>query len=182
MYEDEATFQVSGTISRTWAEKGKEKGLQIFHKACRESVKAFGVVTAEENPRFNFRFAEVFNASTFLSFLKHLVRHYDRKIYLVLDNARYHHAILLRDWLEDNREKIELHFLPAYYPDLNAQEYVWRVTRRKATHNRYFPNKSVLHGAIFRRFNRFQGNPASLRSAIASFKVKVPDDGKTIAG
>lgn len=169
MHEDEASFQLSGTLSRTWTEKGKDYTAQVFHKACRESEKVFGVVTIEENPRFNFRFTEKFNATTFLSFLQHLTRHYDEKIFLVLDNAPYHHAKMVTNWVEENSDKIELFFLPPYSPDLNAQEYVWRVTRRSATHNRYFKTREELHDALFRRFNRFQGNPASLRSTVASF-------------
>lgn len=137
---------------------------------CRKSVKAYGCVTLDENPHFHFFFVKVFNAETFLSFIKRLIRHYSgRKIYLILDNARYHHAKMVMDWVEENKEKIELCFLPAYSPDLNAQESVWRLTRRNATHNRYFKIEDELKAAIFRRFNRFQGNPASLRGIIKPF-------------
>lgn len=169
MYEDEASFQVSGTTTRSWQGKGKGNGHEVRQKACREKISVFGAVTVEKNPRFHFRIVEVFNAMTFLTFLKQLVRQYKRKIFLVLDNARYHHAILLREWLEANRGRIELYFLPAYSPDFNAQECVWRITRRKSTHNRYFSNKKSLRETIFRRFNRFQGNPASLRGIIKPF-------------
>ena len=169
MYEDEATFQVSGSASKTWQEKGKGNGREVKQKACRESVKAFGAVTIEPKPHLHFRIVEVFNALTFLSFLKQIVRQYDSKIFMILDNAKYHHAILLQEWLEVHKDKIELFFLPAYSPDLNAQEGVWRVTKRKATHNRYFSGIPALREAIFRRFNRFQGNPGSLSGVIAPF-------------
>jgi len=105
------------------------------------------------------------------------MRKKERKIHLVLDNARYHHAILLQEWLEANRDKIQLHFLPAYSPKLNAQEGVWRLTRRKLIHNRFFNDEKELHQALFKRFNRFQGNPASLRNMMVPF-VKNKDDGK----
>jgi transposase len=181
IHEDEASFGISGTTSRTWMEKGKDGLREVMSKAARESIKVFGAVTVEENPRFHFRIAEVFNAVTFLGFLKQLVRQYDRKIFLILDNARYHHALLLQEWLEANKSKIELHFLPAYSPQFNAQECVWRLTRRKSTHNRYFSKKSELHKTIFRRFNRFQGNPASLRGIIEPFKKEKKIDADTLA-
>jgi len=46
----------------------------------------------------------VFNAATFESFLKWLLRRRsrNRKMVVVLDNARYHHAKLLKPLLESN--------------------------------------------------------------------------------
>ncbi len=170
MYEDEASFQVSGTIARGWIRKGRKNGKEVESKPTRDSVKTFGAVTVSENPKFHFLFTNIYNAQRFLAFLKRLIRRYpDRKIRMVVDNARYHHARLVTEWLEKNIERIELHFLPPYSPQLNAQECVWRVTRRKSTHSRFFNDKDELHKNLFRRFNRFQGNPASLRSTIAPF-------------
>lgn len=170
MYCDEASFQVSGTRSRGWIRKGRKNDKEIESKPTRDSVKAFGAVSVSDNPRFHFLFAKVFNAQTFLRFLKRLVKRYpDKIIHLILDNARYHHAKLLRKWLRKNAKRLQLHFLPPYSPEYNAQEGVWRLTRIKTTHNRFFNNQAELHRAIFRRFNRFQGNPASLRKMIAPF-------------
>lgn len=65
--------------------------------------------------------------------------------------------------------RIELHFLPTYSLELNAAEYVWKETGRITTHRRFFPTVDHLKEKPFRRFNRFQGNPASLRNAQPSF-------------
>ncbi|MCH7515268.1 MAG: transposase, partial [Bacteroidetes bacterium] len=53
---------------------------------------------------------------TFLAFLKKLMCHKSkkRKTAVILDNARYHHAVLLKPWLEKHREKFQLEFLPPY--------------------------------------------------------------------
>jgi len=170
MHEDEASFQVSGTISRGWMRKGHKEGKEVKSKPTREAVKTFGSVTVSDKPKFHFLFVKVYNAWNFLRFLKQLVRQYpDRKIHMILDNASYHHAKLVREWLEINKDKIKLHYLPAYSPEFNAQEGVWRLTRRKSTHNRYFNNAGELRKTLFRRFNRFQGNPASLKKMIAPF-------------
>jgi transposase len=181
MYEDEASFKVSGSLSRTWCECGRKKRTEVESKACNKSMKVFGAIVADKNPGLNFLFTDVFNALTFLKFLKQLVRCYERKIHLVLDNARYHHAILLQEWLEANKDKIQLHFLPAYSPKLNAQEGVWRITRRKSIHNRFFNDEKELHQALFKRFNRFQGNPASLRNMMAPFVKNEADGNKNAA-
>ncbi|MGV6859616.1 MAG: transposase [bacterium] len=47
-----------------------------------------------------------------------------RKVFLILDNLRVHHAKLVKSWLEEHEEQIEVHYLPAYTPDLNPDEYM----------------------------------------------------------
>lgn len=90
---------------------------------------------------------ERFNAETFRVFLEKLIIEADvglkkdgtrKKILLVLDNARYHHAKILQEWLAEMSDVLELFFLPAYSPDLNAIERLWKKTRRNVTHNRFF--------------------------------------------
>ncbi len=130
------------------------------------SIKAFGAISVDDRPRWHFRFAERFNSITYLDFLKRLVRGNPRKVFLVADNVGYHKSRVVTEWTGSNLDKIELFYLPAYSPDLNPVEGVWRLTKRKSTHNRYFPTKEELHRHVFRRFNRFQGNPASIRPMI----------------
>ena len=45
-----------------------------------------------------------------------------RIIHVFLDNARYHHARALQDWLALPGRRIRLHFVPAYCPHLNPIE------------------------------------------------------------
>ena len=44
---------------------------------------------------------------------------------------------------------------PAYSPNLNAVEYIWRKTKRAITHNRFFRKLQDLKEAPARRFNGF---------------------------
>lgn len=167
-FEDEAIFHQSGTISRTWAPKGK--GTVVKSEPVRRTVPAFGAISIEPDPRWHFRFAERLNADTFLRFLRQVVRYNPgRKVFMVLDNVGYHHARVVSTWLDQNRNSIELFFLPSYSPELNPVEPVWKKTKRCATHNRHFKEKRDLRGRLFRRFNRYQGNPASLRGVVARY-------------
>lgn len=168
MYQDEVSFKQAGSIFRHWALKGI--GCVVKSPPTRKSLKVMGAVTVGNDPKFHFRFVPWFNTTTFLTFLDQLLsRHKDKKIHLILDNAKYHKGPEVRKWLEGKENRIELHYLPPYSPEFNATEYVWKETRRKTTHNRFFNTLSEFKGKLFRRFNRFQGNPASLRSVLASF-------------
>lgn len=133
----------------------------------RQCIKALGCVSDERNPRFCFKFAPVFNQDTFQRFLKHIVNRFKgEKVFMILDNVRYHHARSIRDWLEKNSDKIELNFLPPYSPNLNPIEKVWKKVKRDSVHNKYFRKLEELRMTVFRRFNRIQGNPASVRNLI----------------
>ncbi len=61
-----------------------------------------------------------------------------RLIHVFLDNARYHHAKLVRDWLAQPKRRIKRHFVPPYCPHLNPIERLWGLMHRNLTHNRCY--------------------------------------------
>jgi transposase len=61
-----------------------------------------------------------------------------RIIHLFLDNARYHHAKLVKEWLAQPGRRIKLHFIPAYCPHLNPIERLWGLMHRNVTHNKCY--------------------------------------------
>ena len=62
-----------------------------------------------------------------------------RIIHVFLDNARYHHARAVQDWLAMPGRRIRLHFVPAYCPHLNPIERLWGLMHKHTTHNRCYP-------------------------------------------
>lgn len=65
-----------------------------------------------------------FNSEVFEMFLKQMIKYSKRKIYFVTDNHSAHKTKRLNEWLEKNKKKIAVFFLPPYSPELNPQEYV----------------------------------------------------------
>ena len=59
------------------------------------------------------------------------------KAYLILDNASYYHARIVKQWILHHR-RFKLIFLPTYSPNLNLIERLWRFFHQRATWNRYF--------------------------------------------
>lgn len=66
------------------------------------------------------------NTAQFLAFLARLIEGATRKIFLVVDNLRVHHAKQVSEWMSDKQERIELVFLPPYAPESNPDEYLNR--------------------------------------------------------
>ena len=108
-----------------------------------------------------------FNGETFLSFLKYLRRissHSGRKVIIISDNARYHHAKLHKNWRDQCSKQFELMYLPPYSPELNPIERVWKLTRRMAVHNSYFPSLQSVADAIESLFDTWScGNNTLLK-------------------
>jgi transposase len=63
-----------------------------------------------------------------------------RLIHVFLDNAKYHHAKMVREWLAMPGRRVKLHFIPAYCPHLNPIERLWGLMHKNITHNRCYAN------------------------------------------
>src|SRR6266853_2130777 len=92
--------------------------------------------------KFQFcREADKFHGVTFFAFMKSLRRtriRTGRRVVFITDNASYHPARLHKEWREEHAQDFGLDYLPPYSPELNPIERVWKLTRRRCLHNRYF--------------------------------------------
>lgn len=67
-----------------------------------------------------------YDAEVFPGFLKKILSLYpEKKVIMIPDNARIHHANLLKDFLKKNRKYLEPVYLPPYSPNLNKIEELW---------------------------------------------------------
>lgn len=69
-------------------------------------------------------FSRRFTAEVFIQFCQRLLRQRRRKIFLIVDRHPVHRSAAARQWLDANRHRIRLFFLPGYSPDLNPDEYL----------------------------------------------------------
>lgn len=98
-----------------------------------------------------------FNADSFSSFINSLIPNipYGKKFVMILDNARPHHAKKVTEYVEKNVPNLEFLFLPPYSPNLNPAENIWKLLRKKATHNVYFDNIDSLYCKVKNTLNDF---------------------------
>lgn len=69
------------------------------------------------------------------------------KIHIVLDRAGYNRSQEIADYLLKNN-RIRLHYLPPYSPNLNAIERLWKVMHQHTTYNKYYQKFSDFTEAI----------------------------------
>ncbi|HUZ06335.1 MAG TPA: transposase [Candidatus Paceibacterota bacterium] len=99
----------------------------------------------------------------FLCLLRQRSRRAGRRVVVITDNAKYHHAKLHAEWRAEQDPEFVLSYLPPYSPDLNPIERVWKLTRRLCLHNRYFPTLTGVVEAVERQFADWKQPNESLR-------------------
>jgi transposase len=168
MFGDEASFWLDGTLHRTWSRIGVQPRVDTFGE--RKTAHVFGAVSLEKRPRFRYRFAPVFNAQSFLEFLKQLVHRSRRKLFLIIDNGPCHNLDAEgKAWLGANRHRIELFRLPPYSPEFNPIEGVWKVAKKRTTHNRFFRTTEERDAALTATFDEFDARPTLTANHVARF-------------
>lgn len=166
---DEVHFQQHGSRCRMWIPP-EIKDPVLLHAPTRKSVGYFGAVRLCDG-RFVFRREEnKFNGKTFFRFLRDPRRtsiRTGRRIIVITDNAKYHHARLHKNWREQQAHGFALDFLPAYSPELNPIERVWKLTRRRCLHNRYFSKLDEVIIAVETEFGMWAKRNDTIRRLCA---------------
>lgn len=118
---DETGVRNNCQHGRSYAPKGKTPTKKSMSK--RFSLNMISTVTNKGKVQFMI-YSQNMNSDKFIEFLKQLVKDSEQKIFLILDNLRVHHSHIVKNWIEENKDKIELFFLPAYSPEKNPDEYL----------------------------------------------------------
>lgn len=166
---DEVHFQQYGSRCRMWIPP-EVKDPVLFHHPTRKSVGYFGAVRLRDGKFVRQMEEDKFNAETFWKFLKRLKKvggQSGRRVVVITDNAKYHHANLHKEWREQNNDRFALDFLPPYSPDLNPIERVWKLVRRLCLHNQYFPELEKVISTVEKRFDLWAGSNETLRRLCA---------------
>lgn len=111
-------------IHQNWFLKGKQRIIPTYGK--HRGVKLIGALDYETGDIFCIE-EEKYDAEVFLKFLKHVLDKYpEGKIIMVFNNARIHHVRFIQPFLEVNKNRLELIFLPPYNPNYNMTEGLWK--------------------------------------------------------
>jgi transposase len=156
-FEDEMTLATQGTVGYTWARVGQTPEARVFGR--HKGVKAFGAISAQGVFRYRVQL-DYFSQVSFRAFLTAFRATTDGYLFVIIDGAPYHKGAAVTDFAADPRNEMELFHLPAYSPDLNPQEHVWKVFRKEHTHNRSFHSTNETLQAARSGFRSLQHSSA----------------------
>ena len=81
-------------------------------------------------------FKERFTSAVMIKFLRRLIRHADRKVFLILDRHPVHLSAKVKRWVTQHADAIALFYLPGYSPELNPDEYLNQDVKTNAVGRR----------------------------------------------
>ena len=157
LFEDEASFAQWGSLSYTWARRGHQPEVPTSGK--RKGYKVFGAIEYCSGRLFSQGIEGRFNSETYQAFLQRIMEQTTEHLFLIHDGARYHTSASTQAFLATHRERITEHPLPSYSPDYNPIEYLWKKTKQRATHNKYFQEFLALTVAVDKALAYFAMHP-----------------------
>jgi len=163
-FGDEAGIRSDYHAGTTWALVGQTPVVKAT--GARHSLNMISAVTAHGLLRFS-TYTGSFTAARFIEFCKKLLHDAAGLVYLVVDGHPTHRAQLVKDFVASTDGALQLFVLPAYSPQLNPDEWVWknvkhdRVGRTSVTGADEFKSKIV--GAL----RRLQKMPHIVRAFFA---------------
>jgi len=121
-WADETGLKSHDHRGRGYAPKGQTPVRK--HNPQYEKVNMISSITNQGKLRF-LCYTGSFGYRQFHRFLKKLILEAEgRKLVVIVDNLRVHHAKVIKRWLRRYQHLIEVHYLPSYCPDLNPDEYL----------------------------------------------------------
>jgi len=116
-------------ITYVWTKKGTRR--RVKSNTGRKRYNILGAYCPDDGEYVDVRGTDNVNAKTLHTLIEKLrARHPEAtRIILILDNARYNHAKLVKEHIENTA--VELHHLPSYSPNLNLIERLWRFLKDK---------------------------------------------------
>jgi transposase len=160
-WADETGISNQANYGRSFAPRGKTP--VVTRPAVRFTQSMISSVTNQGRLRFMI-YAGALNAAIFLKFLQRLVRDAPRKIFLVVDNLRVHRAKKVMAWAAENKDKIELIFLPAYAPQHNPDEYLNNDVKQALARRATPKDKAAMKGALTSYMRGLQKRPSKVKS------------------
>ena len=149
LFLDEASVRSDYHTGTTWAPVGRTP--VVTGTGARFSVNMISAVSAQGRIHFDVLDRNV-NAEVFIEFLEKLRHDIDGPVFCVVDGHPAHRAKKVGEYVESTHGQVELFFLPAYSPELNPDEWVWKNVKHDTVGRKAVLDRDQLfmavHGAL----------------------------------
>ena len=133
VFVDEAGFYLLPMAVRTYAPRGHTPILRM--KLTRDHLSAIGAITTEGKLLMQTQ-DHAYDAQEVVRFLRLLLRRISGKLLMIWDGSPIHRSQAIKDFLKRGAGKrLHLERLPGYAPELNPQEGVWNLLKRRELKN-----------------------------------------------
>jgi len=142
---DEAGVRSDHVLGRTWGLRGQTP--EVRTSGRRQSVNAISAVNARGAFWYEIYTARL-NKALFVELLRHFMRGRRQPVFVVLDRHPAHIARAVAAYVESQKGRLELHFLPGYAPELNPDEFVWNHVKSEGVSKKPLRRDESLHSRV----------------------------------
>jgi len=160
LFGDEASFAQWGSLSYTWAPRGHQP--EVPTSGIRKAYKVFGLIDYFSGRFFYKAQTGRFNSDSYAAFLRDVLTQTTHHVFVIQDGARYHTSKAMGQFFAAHAHRLTIVQLPAYSPDFNPIEYLWKKVKKLATHLKYFPEFTLLQAEVDKALLHFAQTPQEI--------------------
>lgn len=158
-FGDETGMRSDHQAGKSYAPKGETPVIKATGKRF-----SLNMISAISNKgHLQFMIIERLNGGVFIDFLKRMIRYSKEKIFFITDGHPAHKTKKLKEWLEENKKKIEVFFIPPYSPELNAQEYLNQDVKTNVIGKKRPINKEQMRKNVENFMRKRKKNPTQVQ-------------------
>jgi transposase len=157
LLEDEASFAQWGSLSYTWARRGRQP--EVPPSGKRKGYKVFGAIDSFSGRLFYQGIAGRLHADSSQAFVQMIMAQTTQHLFLLHDGARSHTSASTQALLSAHSDRITAEPLPSYSPADNPIAYLWKKTKQRATHHKYFKEFAALTVSVETALAYFATHP-----------------------
>jgi transposase len=139
----------------------------------RKGYKVFGLIDYFSGQFFYKAHAGRFNSESYAAFLLDVLSQTRHHVIVIQDGARDHTRKVMQEFFDTHAERLTVKQLPAYSPDFNPIEHLWKKVKKEATHLKYFPEFPHLQTEVDRALLHFAQTPHEITVLMARYCEKL---------
>ncbi len=144
---DESQISTQTTTQKVWLLANDYPEVEVSNVKKSKSIYGFLDMKTGQQYAFVTDWQNMYETTKVLQKLRQKIPKKDnkvnklkgKKILLIWDNAGWHKGSVTQEYIQRDG-MVEQIWFPAYAPDLNPQEHVWKVSKDKVLKNIYIPN------------------------------------------
>ena len=102
-----------------------------------------------------------------------MLSHTQKHVIVIQEGARYHTSQAMQQFFMAPAEHLTIEQLPAYSPDFNPMEHLWKKVKKEATHLKHFPEFTDLQQEVDRTLLHFAQTPSEITVLMARYCEKL---------
>lgn len=160
-FADEAAVQIDSMKMKGYSLVGQTPTLRV---PANRGIKVNMISAVSNKGELMFMtYKEAMNADLFKGFVEKVYKEAKRKVFLIVDNLKVHHAKCLDEWKEKSTTRFRIFYLPSYSPERNPDEYMNRDVKANISQQKIASNQKELEYQVQQHLEKRKKEPEKVK-------------------